>query len=179
MTPVRFKLKKADASTRHVDFFENPSWGVLASEITRLFNIPQGHVGVAFIDIEKNVISLANDQELQGFYDSLGHSLEVIKFVVQDLTAPVNDATIASTWSIDSNLSDLSQSDEKFKLFCWILRKSNAAFPINIGKSETVADLKVAIKKEKEYIVGVDTENFDIWKVCPGMCRLRDLMFEY
>ena len=96
---------------------------------------------------------------------------------------------------MDSNLSDLSQSgkqsevvrplnhsiissDDKFKLICWILRKSNGAFPINIGKRETVGDLKVAIKKEKEHIVGVDTDTFDIWKVRPpGMCRLRDLTF--
>jgi hypothetical protein len=41
-----------------------------------------------------------------------------------------------------------------------------------------VGDLMVAIKQEKEHIVGVDTNTFDIWKVCPpGMCRLRDLTF--
>jgi hypothetical protein len=97
---------------------------------------------------------------------------------------------------MDSNLSDLSQSgkqseevrsldhsiigsDDKFKLFCWILRKSNRAFPINIGKSETVGDLRAAIKKEKEHaLVGIDSDTLIIWKVRPpGICRLRDLTF--
>ena len=70
-------------------------------------------------------------------------------------------------------------SDDKFKLFCWILRKSNSAFPINIGKSETVGDLREAIKKAKENaLVGIDPDKLIIWKVRPpGICRLRDLTF--
>ena len=97
---------------------------------------------------------------------------------------------------MDSNLSDLSQSskysevvrplnhsiigsDDKFKLFCWILRKSDSAFPINISKSETVGDLKAAIKKEMEHtLLGMDSDTLIIWKVRPpGMCRSRDLKF--
>jgi len=79
--------------TKHADFPENPSWGDLASMITQLFNIPPAHIGVAFIDKDKNTISLANNQELQGFYHSLYHSPQVIKFVVQDLTAPDGECT--------------------------------------------------------------------------------------
>jgi hypothetical protein len=97
---------------------------------------------------------------------------------------------------MDSNLSDLSQSgkqsevvgplshsiigsDDKFRLVCWILRKSDSAFPVNIGKSETVGDLRAAIKKAKENaLVGIDPDALIIWKVRPpGMCRLRDLTF--
>ncbi|KIM77666.1 hypothetical protein PILCRDRAFT_90986 [Piloderma croceum F 1598] len=182
MSLIQFKLKKADTSTRHANFNENPSWGYLSSVISQLFNIPLHHVGVAYINKHKNAKSLANKQELQGFYDSLSHPSEVIKFIVQDLMAPDAPTTITSTWSMDSNLSDLSQSskqsevvrplnhsiissDDKFKLFCWIFRKSKGAFLINIGKSETVGDLKVAIKKEKEHIVGVNTNTFNIWKL--------------
>ena len=62
-------------------------------------------------------------------------------------------------------------SDDKFKLFCWILRKSNRPFPINIGTSETVGDLKVAIKKAKEHVVGIETDTFNIWKVRPPGMR--------
>ncbi|KIM76440.1 hypothetical protein PILCRDRAFT_12859 [Piloderma croceum F 1598] len=165
MSLIQFKLKKADTSTRHANFNENPSWGYLSSVISQLFNIPLHHVGVAYINKHKNAKSLANKQELQGFYDSLSHPSEVIKFIVQDLMAPDAPTTITSTWSMDSNLSDLSQSNDKFKLFCWIFRKSKGAFLINIGKSETVGDLKVAIKKEKEHIVGVNTNTFNIWKL--------------
>lgn len=97
---------------------------------------------------------------------------------------------------MESNLSDLSQSgkqsqvvrtlnhstigsDDKLKLFCWVLRKSNSAFPVNIGKSKTVGDLRAAIKKEKEHaLVGTDPDALEIWKVRPpGICRLRDLTF--
>jgi hypothetical protein len=166
MSLIQFKLKKADASTRHANFPKNPSWGNLASVISLLFDVPLDRVGVAFIDEDKNARSLANEQELQSFYDSLDHSPGVFKFVVQDLTAPDASTTIASTWSMDSNLSDLSQSDDKFRLFCWILRKSDSAFPVNIGKSETVGDLRAAIKKAKENaLVRIDPDTLIIWKL--------------
>ena len=87
---------------------------------------------------------------------------------------------------MDSNLSDLSQqskvvrplnhtiisSDDKLKLFCWVPCKSDSAFLVNIGKSETVGDLRAAIKKEKENaLVGINFNTLIIWKVCPpGMC---------
>ncbi|KAF8223258.1 hypothetical protein L208DRAFT_1317770, partial [Tricholoma matsutake] len=38
-------------------------------------------------------------------------------------------------------------SDDKFKLFCWILTKSAMPFSVKIEKGETVDDLKKAIKK--------------------------------
>jgi hypothetical protein len=97
---------------------------------------------------------------------------------------------------MDSNLSDLSQSgkqsevvgpvnhsvissDDKFKLFCWVLRQSKKAFPVNIGRNQTVGDLQAAIKKEKgNALVGIDPNTLDIWKVRPpGMCRLGGLTF--
>ena len=86
---------------------------------------------------------------------------------------------------MDSNLSDVSQSgkqsevvrplnhsiigsDDRLKLFCWVFRKSDSAFLINIGKSETVGDLRAVIKKEKENaLVGIDSNTLIIWKVCP------------
>jgi hypothetical protein len=36
--------------------------------------------------------------------------------------------------------------DDKFKLFCWIIDKSDNPFSINIAQSETVGDLKQKIK---------------------------------
>jgi hypothetical protein len=102
MSLVQFKLKKAGASTRHANFDGNPSWGYLASVISRLFDVPLNRVGVAFIDENKNATSLANEQELQNFYNSLGHSPEVIKFVIQDLTAPDGECTFLfiSDWPV-------------------------------------------------------------------------------
>ena len=94
---------------------------------------------------------------------------------------------------MDSNLSDLSQSgnqsevvrpanhsiigsDDKLKLFCWVLHKSNRAFPVDIGKSETVGDLKALIKEHA--LLGISLDTTPIWKVhSPGMCRLGDLTF--
>ncbi|KAF8228040.1 hypothetical protein L208DRAFT_1293576, partial [Tricholoma matsutake] len=73
---------------------------------------------------------------------------------------------IASTWSMDSNLSEQSKTDDELTLFCWILNKSNSPFPVLIGKSKTVAELKVMVKKKKENgLVGIDADEFRIWKL--------------
>ena len=48
------------------NFLRTQAGGVLASMITRLFDIPPDRVGVAFIDKYKNTIWLTNEQELQG-----------------------------------------------------------------------------------------------------------------
>jgi hypothetical protein len=92
---------------------------------------------------------------------------------------------------MDSNLSNSSQrgkqsevfkpvnhsiigSDDKFKLFCWVLHECNGAFSVNIWKSETVADLKTMIQT----LIGISPDILHIWKVRPpGMCRLGDLTF--
>src|SRR6267154_3274759 len=95
MSLVRFQLKKADASTQHANFPEKPSWEDLASEITRSFGVPPDYAAVVFIDKDKKPISLTNEQELQGFYDSLNHSPEVIKFVVQDSRVPDSERAFA------------------------------------------------------------------------------------
>ena len=92
MSLVRFKLKKADASTKLTSFDKKPSWGDLALKITQLFGVPQEYVGVAFIDEHKEPISLTNEQELQGFYGSLDLSTQVIKLVVQDSRAPHSES---------------------------------------------------------------------------------------
>jgi hypothetical protein len=95
MSLVRFKLKKANALTKLANFHEKPSWGDLASEISRLFGVPPDYVGVAFIDKDKDTISLTNEQELQAFYDSPDHSPEVIKFVVYHVRAPDGECAFA------------------------------------------------------------------------------------
>jgi len=77
---------------------------------------------------------------------------------------------------MDSNLSNSSQSsnqsgvfrpvnhsiigsDDKLKLFCWVLHKSNGAFSVNIGKHNIVADLRAVVKKAKEHaLVGVNPD---------------------
>jgi hypothetical protein len=81
-----------------------------------------------------------------------------------------------------SNLSDPSQSkqliavrpinrsifgsDDKFKLFCWILNKSNAPFPVNIAESETVGDLKERVKKGKEpELDHLAADSLVLWRV--------------
>ena len=95
MSLVQFKLKKADASTKLISFHKEPSWGNLASEITRLFGVPEEYVGVAFIDKDKDTISLINKDDLKDFYGSLDHFPQVIKLVVQDLRAPDSECAFA------------------------------------------------------------------------------------
>jgi hypothetical protein len=50
-----------------------------------LFNIPSDHVGVAFVDEDKEAFVLIDEQGLQAFYETLDQSSPEIKFVVQDL----------------------------------------------------------------------------------------------
>ena len=95
MSRIRFKFKKANASTKLTSFDKKPSWGELASEITRLFGVPQEYVGVAFINEDKDTISLANKDVLQVFYGSLDRFPQVIKLVVQDLRAPDSECAFA------------------------------------------------------------------------------------
>ncbi|KAF8230515.1 hypothetical protein L208DRAFT_121499 [Tricholoma matsutake] len=67
---------------------------------------------------------------------------------------------------MDSNLSELSKTDDMFKLFCWILNKSDSPFSVEIGKSKTVDHLKKAIKKEKEpELDHLAAPSLDIWKL--------------
>jgi len=39
---------------------------------------------------------------------------------------------------------------DKFKLFCWIIDKSDNPFPVNIAQNDTVGDLKQSIKNQRE-----------------------------
>jgi len=58
-------------------------------------------------------------------------------------------------------------SAQEVKLFCYILGKYEAPFPINIAQSETVGDLKEAIfKKNQAKLVHVDATQLRLWKVC-------------
>lgn len=123
-----FKLKKTNAITRYAIFTSPPSWDDLAMRISELFKFPLEDVIVTYVT-NKEPVGLANDKELQNFYNSL--RLEVdqidkeIKFVVQDrenfdsgsavdspmfhisYLLPLGNTTITSTWSAGSNLSDL------------------------------------------------------------------------
>ncbi|KAF8240839.1 hypothetical protein L208DRAFT_1383802 [Tricholoma matsutake] len=57
-------------------------------------------------------------------------------------------------------------SDDEFKLFCWILNKSDRPFPVNIARSETVGDLQKVIKKEWDNaLAGIDAGMLNLWKV--------------
>ena len=54
------------------------------------------------------------------------------------------------------------------KLYCYILRKSQSSFYVNIMGCATVSELKERILlKNQNTLVGVDEHQFKIWKVCP------------
>jgi len=163
---IPFKFKKTNAPTRLAEFDTQPSWEVLASKIAELFDIPLKDVGVYYVDKQKDAVTLNNAQDLQWFYNKLDMSSEEIKFVVQDLRTPDAEATLASTWSMDSNLSVLSKSEGEFKLFCCVLGQSSEPFSVKIAGDETVDDLKEAIKKKKEHsLAGIDAVALNLWKL--------------
>jgi hypothetical protein len=93
-------------------------------------------------------------------------------------------ASITSTWLQDTNLSDLFKSaaviptkliigsDDKFKLFCWVLGAFGAPFPVDIDARKTVGDLKNAIKKVKVHAFAeIDAGTLDLWKVGFDLCN--------
>lgn len=58
-------------------------------------------------------------------------------------------------------------SGQKLKLFCYILGKYEAPFPVDIAHSETVGDLKKAIfDQNRAKLVKVDANQLKLWKVC-------------
>jgi hypothetical protein len=65
-------------------------------------------------------------------------------------------------------------SDDKVKLFYWVLNKSTSIFSVKIEKSETVDQLMKMIKKaEKPELDHLAVATLKIRKVSasPGMCR--------
>ncbi|KAF8346567.1 hypothetical protein F5887DRAFT_1281694 [Amanita rubescens] len=162
--PFVVKLKKANAPTALARFDARPSWGDLASTIAELFEISLNNVGVVFIDEAKEAHIITEEQYLQSFYEVFDPP-EQIKFVVQDLQTPDPKTTITSTWSADSNLSDLSNAGDELTLFCWVFMFGNP-FPVDIRKSMTVGHLKEMIKNKKEHLFGaIDADTLELWKL--------------
>jgi len=133
------KLKKANAKSEFIDFDERPTLDELSSKIVKLFQIPRDRVTITFRNAEKQFIDLTNDDALQELYKSLDPYCKFIKFVVQDSQAPDSQlllphhsscltlcvcpccllssiATISSTWSAGSHLSDLPKAGKQSQL---------------------------------------------------------------
>ena len=54
-----------------------------------------------------------------------------------------------------------------FKLFCFILQKSESSFHVDIAASETVSDLRDAIlAKNSNTLRNVDSHQLNLYKVC-------------
>jgi hypothetical protein len=73
--------------------------------------------------------------------------------------------------------STLTTTMSEFKLFCWVLTKSNAPFSVTIGKEMTVDELKDKIKeKMKPVLDNVVVANLLLWKVsgCIDRCDLAN-----
>jgi len=115
--PANFQLLELDAW---------PTWDELTSKIIQLFQIPRDQIIITFRNPHGKFIDITNVGDLQQLCESLQESCRYIKFVVQDSRAldgelifphpscltrshcshPVT-ATLSTTWSADSNLSDL------------------------------------------------------------------------
>jgi hypothetical protein len=64
------------------------------------------------------------------------------------------------------------------KLYCYILRKSQSSFHVNIADCATVSELKEKILlKNQNSVVGVDEHQLKIWKVCAfELLNLKQLL---
>ncbi|EIN13959.1 hypothetical protein PUNSTDRAFT_95398 [Punctularia strigosozonata HHB-11173 SS5] len=81
---MEFKLSKGDL-TRRILFSDQPSWDELANKIEVLYGIPARHVGVSYVDIDGDAVTLSTDRELHEFYHSTHRFGEPIKFDVLHL----------------------------------------------------------------------------------------------
>ncbi|KAF8337705.1 hypothetical protein F5887DRAFT_1078160 [Amanita rubescens] len=167
--PFIFILKKPNATTvRLVSFDERPSWEVLALTIAEDFSISPNDVSVIFPPDSNGDITVEKEGNLQSFYEVYNPPSGKFKGIVQDLQAPDPQDAITSTWSMGSDLSNLSNSDDQLKLFCWVLNVSDDPFHVIIGKSLTVSELKKEIKKEMQHAVGaIDPDTLELWKLSP------------
>jgi len=162
------KLKKANVEPKHVVFDEWPTLDELCSAIVDHFQIPRGRVTITYRNAEKQFIDLINDEALHEVYKSLNPRCKFITFVVQDSQVPDSElilpqilhvvlsccllATISSTWSAGSHLSDLSTTGAQvFPLCCWVFKTSDQPFTINTALNETVDNLKHSIKTVLQY----------------------------
>jgi hypothetical protein len=88
-----FKLKKAGAFARLVDFEQRPTWQVLTSRVWYIYNIPPERVKIAFKDHDE-MIRISDNQELHLFYETLyqpAGPAGIPMFVVHDAEAQVPD----------------------------------------------------------------------------------------
>jgi hypothetical protein len=54
----------------------------------------------------------------------------------------------------------------KMKLFCWIIGKSSSPFTVDLGKDDTVYDLKEAVMMKKPItLAGLEADQLTVWKV--------------
>ncbi|KAF8329796.1 uncharacterized protein EI90DRAFT_3155212 [Cantharellus anzutake] len=155
-----FKLKRAGARAMFATFPSLPHWRDLASEISSLFGIPQEHVRVAYLNRDKEPVTFNDDAMLQNYVQSLRSPYPAIKLVVDDVRSP--DLSIPGTWFFKSNMPSVTETIP-LKLFGWVLDKSSNPFSVTIAKSETIDDLKDAIKKK----IGLDglASDLVVWRV--------------
>ncbi len=72
------------------------------------------------------------------------------------------ESTFASN---SSRMSALRQG--RFRLYCYILKKSESSFHVDIAEGANVSDLREAIlSKSENTLAGVDAQQLKIWKVC-------------
>ncbi|KAI0801070.1 hypothetical protein C8Q74DRAFT_1444810 [Fomes fomentarius] len=103
MPPIQFKFSKPpDGLVRRINFPDKPSWAALAAKIESLYDIPTESIGVSYIDIDGDEVTLSSEEELRDYYQSAamqGNDGEValVKFNVRDLDAFRNDKPLPET----------------------------------------------------------------------------------
>ncbi|GJE87561.1 hypothetical protein PsYK624_036440 [Phanerochaete sordida] len=91
-----FKFTKPpDGLTRRVMFYNQPAWDELADKIQSLYGVPKDKVGVSYLDVDGDEVTLSSQEELQDYYKfnlpavrgfgQSGEALKAIRFTVRDL----------------------------------------------------------------------------------------------
>lgn len=96
MSRTLFKFTKPpDGLTRRVLFTTPPSWAELSAKVETLYKIPRELVGVSYVDVEGDEVTLSSDEELQELYKQEmyrpnpafgSETPKAIKFAVRDIT---------------------------------------------------------------------------------------------
>jgi hypothetical protein len=183
--PLSVKFQRASASPRIANFSTWPKWGDLVNKVKEIFHIPAEKVAIEVLNpTENRMISISNDTDLLGHYNSLRALLSsgwsVHNKDSPDCASPssashnlcsmplylVNTFTTwyqASTFSGSLSFPD----DSKYAFYCLIQGKVTP-FKVTLSKTDDVEKLKKAVWKEGEHssFQSTDAQDLVLYKVC-------------
>ena len=100
--------------------------------------------------------------------ERLNTQLTAICLVVTSQRIQTSEATVTpavNSSKFQAFTRNMSESDE-IELWCWVLGDTpNRVFSVSIKRSDTIYDLKIAIKGEKPPFKDIAADSLDLYKV--------------